>query len=221
MADTLIDVVKRVLRATGQDTDISAFSDNDDTQFIVDQINEGLLDLHSLGGGDIILNGTLTVTPSTRLFSVATGLDIHEIEQFSWRINNALGDIPLKYVTREYIISRYPLFEAQESETPEFVYYEAQKAGFYPLLKAGASNLTIQYSYLTTSVRLSATTDTFPYPDKWVQYAQKYAQGKYEIYKGLGQPAVTAGESDSLYTEISVKIWKEKRIGFKPYRSWG
>lgn len=223
MADTMIDVINEVLRATQQRPNKTALSDNDDTNFLLDRINDALEDIYTLRPTAREIDGSITVTPSTRTFSVPSGVDPHFIHDWSFRINDADGDILLDVVTKEYIVTRFPLYESEEAEKPQYVYIDAGLIAVFPLLETGASNLTVQFSYTELLTKLTGSSNTFPFQDRSdeMRYVKLSAQLAYEIYKGLGQPAVTLGAKDSAWARIVAKYARLKRQGFIGYRRYG
>src|SRR5882672_7853635 len=148
MSDTMLEIVNEILRACNQVT-VTAFSDLDDSNFIVDRVNDALEVVYDLGPQLIDTAGTITMTPSTRKFNGPTGVDLQRIYDYSWRINNPTnsGDVLVKQVSPQFITLAYPQFETYEANQPNFVYYEGGQVAFYPLLLTGSSNLTIQFLY--------------------------------------------------------------------------
>jgi hypothetical protein len=188
MADTLLDVVKRVLIATGQDPAISAFSNTDDTNYLVQQVNEALLKLRALKSTHLDNNATITVTASTRLYSVVTGLDVYDIDSTSFRVDTN----SIQLVTLESLKRRDTEYDTRTAPKIESIYYENGQIGVYPVLQAGATSQTLKYRHPDVWTRLAATTDVFPYPDPyWITYCERYAQFNYELFKGLGNPVAT------------------------------
>lgn len=222
MADTLLDIVKRVLRATGQNPSKTAFADTDDTQYIVDRINEALQKLYSQNPTQVDTDGTVTLAASTRTVSAPSDQDVSKIYPWSWRIDQSAGDKPLTFVTKEFIVGRFPLYETLEASFPQYVYIDGGDIAFYPLLTAGSTSLPIQFSYPAMNARLSSTTATFPWVDNSdeMQYLELFATGKYELYKGLGQPVVTIGLANSTWARLIARYAKNKRVGFTSYRKY-
>ena len=222
MADTLLNVVNEILRET-QQAQATAFSENDDTNYIVDRVNDALDDLYALKGTPIDADGTITITPSTRTFSGPSGLDLHRIYDWTFRIHDTDGDIPVAVVTEEYITRTFPLFETFEATRPDKVYIDNNLVAVYPLLEAGASNLTLQFSYPAQFVKLTSTSATFPFPDRSeeMRYIKLHAKFEYEKLKGFGQPGDTRDERDGKKAQIIAKYARLKRVGFTGYRVYG
>lgn len=223
MADTLLAVVNEVLRATQQRCDKTSFSNNDDTNYIVDRINDALGALYALKGTEIDADGSVSIVASTRRVAGPVGLDLSRIYDWSFRLNNADGDIPLPVVTKEFIVRTYPLYETFEAAQPEMVYIDNNQLGVYPLLEAGASTLTLQFSYPAQLVKLTTTTATFPFQDRSpeMDYIKLDAQFRYEAFKGLGIPELTMQLKDDLWAGLVAKNAKLKRQGFTGYRRYG
>lgn len=223
MADTLLAVVNEILRATQQRCDKTAFSNNDDTNYIVDRINDALEDLYTLKPTDIDTDGSVTITASTRVFNGPSGLELNRIYDWSFRLNNADGDIRLPVVTKEYIVTTFPQYESFEASQPQYVYIDNDQIAVYPLLEAGASSLTLQFSYPAQLTKLTNTTATFPFPDRSdeMRYIKLTTQFEYEVFKGLGQPAATMEARDNVWARCVAKYARLKRQGFKGYRVYG
>lgn len=215
MADTLLAVVKRVLISTGQDSSVTAFSDNDDTNYIVLQINAALLELRTLKATHLDNNATISIVANTRLYSVATGLDVYDIDPSSFRLENV--DIGL--TTLESLKDTDTEYDTRTSEKVSKLYYEDGKIGVYPLLQTGSSAQTLKYRHPDVWARLSATTDVFPYPDpNWISYCEQYAQYKYEIFKGIGNPADTASEVSRWWNICTARAISSENTRTKTYR---
>lgn len=219
MAETLLDVVKRILRVSGQNPSKTTFSDSDDTQWVVDRINEALKWIYSKNPTVVDTHSGITLPPSTRRVAVPAGVDIYKIYDWSFRINGT-PDIALEVVSLEFITNHFENFETEEAEKPSFVYLDGGQLGFYPMVAAGSASKTIQFIYPALNSRLNSVSSTFPFPDESdeIFYCEKYAQYRYELYKGLGQPLDTANEVTSLKARLSARYARNKRIGFKPYR---
>ena len=222
MADTLIDVINTLRRSTGGRGNKTTITEVDGTTYFRDRINEALATVYGWGPPQTETNGSLTLPASTRLVAGPTGLDISNIHSWSWRIHDTDGDKPLEQVTKQLIVEQYPMFETDEAPEPRYVYLDGDFAAFYPLLDAGASSLTIQFSYPAQFVPLTLTTDTFPFPDTSDEmfYVKYYAQLNYEIYKGLGQPGVTSEKMDDCRDTLIAKYRKNSRVGITGHRKF-
>jgi len=223
MADTLIDVINEVLTATGQRGNKTAIALTDSTGFIRDRINDAMDTLYKLKPFVVDTDATVTITPSTRTFAGPTDTELQNIHPWSFRINNASGDIPVEYVTEQFVIENYPLFETETAAIPEHVYFANGLIAIRPLLTAGASNLTLQFKHATQFTKLTSASATFPFEDRSdeMKYVKLSAQLDYEIHKGLGQPGVTNEKIRSLYARLIAKYRKGKRVGFQGSRVYG
>lgn len=222
MAETAVSLMNQILTKTTQ-KQVTAFSDDDDSNFILESMNDALVNLYDLMPTQVDVNSSVNLPVSTRLVSLESGLDIYRIYDWSFRINDADGDRPLKVVTREYITKTYPAFETDTANEPRFVYYEGEQLAFYPLIKSDGDAATIQFSYPVIANRLTETTDTFVFPDNSneLQYIKFYAQLEYELDKGLGNPAVTNDKMEDKWGLLVAKYKRGKKSGFKGYRRYG
>jgi len=216
MTDTLIDVTNEVLRATGQRANKTAFAETDSSAFIRQKINDALDELYDMAPSTVDADGTLTLPASTRTVAALAGLDPYEIYDWSWRINDATGDIPLNFVTEEWIIQTFPLYETQEADRPQYVYLSNNVPAFYPLLSAGSAPLPIQYKYPAQFVKLTATTATFPWPDRSdeMTFTKLYAQLEYEMHKLMGNPDHTREKLETVRCRLTAKYWLKRPAGF-------
>lgn len=222
MADTLLNVVNEILRAT-QQRQQTAFSDSNDTNYIVDRVNDALEDVYNLKGTQIDADGTATIPASTRKLTGPVGLDLTRIYDWSFRLNGAAGDIPIQVLTKEYVVETFPLYESQEAPQPQYVYIDNNQLAVYPLLAAGSASLTLQFSYPAQLTKLTATTATFPFNDRSseMRYIKASAQFDYEVFKALGQPGVTQEKKDTAWARVVAQNARLKRQGFKGYRRYG
>lgn len=223
MADTLIDLINDIFVDVGRNNNKTAIAAIDQTLYIANRINEALQKLYTLEPFEIDTAGTITITPSTRTFSGPAGVNLRNIHPWSLRINNAAGDIPLELVTEEYIMATYPRFESDEADTPRYIYFTTGLVGVYPLLTAGAANLTLQFLYSGQFTELTSPSATFPFKD-WsdeMQFIKAYAKAAYELFKGLGNPDVTLQMERDAWNRIYARYAKSRRIGFSPARRMG
>ena len=222
MADTLIDVTNRVLRATGQRSDKTAFSETDSTSFVRDRINDALQEIYHQGPPPTQADGLLTLPPSTRSVAIS-GLDTGQIYENGWRINRASGDIPLQVVEESFLISHFPAFETEEADFPQYVYLANGIVSFYPLLIAGSPSLTIQYKYPSQFVRLENAADVFPFVDgsEEMRYIHIRAQHEYEMHKLMGNPDATREKAEVLMATLAGKYARIRNMSFVGARRYG
>lgn len=219
MTTTFGDLIIAVLGATRQNRSKTAISDTDDTRWIADRLDEEFQRICGLKPFEVDTNATITLPASTRLVSGPAGVPLSRFYDWSWRINNAAGDIKLDQVTLEYIVNAHPDYETAEADQPEVVYLEGSSLGVYPLLKAGAASLTIQGIYPAMYTAGTWST-TFPFADQGNELlcAKKFAQYRYEKRKGLGSWEDTYDEYETAMGLLKVEYARAKRQGTKGYR---
>lgn len=208
MAVTLLQVVQRVSRPVGLDPTITSFSNNDETNDLVQYVNEAYEELLIvLPSSTPFLNssGTLSLTNGTRLYSVASNAMPFDLYEWSF-INTTGSDAQITFATKDYI-NTLDIEYKTTAGTPTYAYVEGnQQVGFYPVPNA---SFTVTYEYgISSPARLTATSDTFLIPDRWVRYIEKSAQEKYERVKGYGDPDATALVAFNLLAEILVEAWE-------------
>lgn len=223
MADTLIDVINEVLTATGQRNNKTVITSTDSTAYLQDRVNDALDVLYKLKPFVIDVDGTVTITPSTRTFAGPADTELQNIYPWSLRIDDMAGDTPVDLVTEQFIIANHPDFETAEAEYPRYVYFTNGLIGVYPMLKAGESDLTLQFKYSTQFTKLTSASAVFPFEDRSdeMKYIKLFAQLSYEVFKGLGQPGITNDAMTGVYARIYAKYRKGKRFGFKGSRIYG
>lgn len=219
MPNTLEDVLKRVLRFTQQDPNISAIADSDDTQYLVDRINEALDDIRELGPPSFLTRSTVTAVASTRLYALPTDLNPFEIDDKSFRNITASPDSPLDRIDYGYLQEKDPNFQNTTAGVIQAVYYEGSSLGVWPILEAGSSSVTIQFEHPSVLNRLDALADTISIPDSWVLYLEKYAIYYYQAdYKVIGNPMVTKEDLDQKWGQIIAQMTRYKRLRMRGYR---
>lgn len=218
MADTLLTVVQRVLRATGQDPSITEFSDDDDTQFIVDEINKAMEAIRTLNPTHLDSSSTHTITAGTRLYTVTAGLDVYDINRASLR----LDDGAISWMDVMNLIAKDKEFDTRTGPTVQYVYYENNKIGVYPILETGATSQTLKYTHPEVYTRLVNPADTFPYPDPvWITYCERKAKLAYELFKGSGNPIATNLEVEEAWSNCSALAIQTNRMQVRGYRRYG
>lgn len=210
--------MQAVQRRTGQNIR-TAFADTDDTNFILEHMNDALEDLQALKTTYIDAETSFNVTNTRTFTNPVAGLDLYDTYPWSWRIIDS-NSIPHQLInmTLEAVMEQYPRFETDTSPLPQFYYFDQGNIGLYPLLNSGS--LTAKFRYPTTSTVFVNTTDSINYPQKWILYIKKYAQFNYEVFKGIGSPEVTEEEAEDIFAEIAVKEMKQKKTRILPYRSF-
>lgn len=220
MADTVGNMIARVLRASLQNPNKTIPSDNDDTQLILDKLNEAQEILRELSPTQVDEDATYLLNELTRTMTVSIGgLDIHDIHDWSFYCVNAAGEREqLTVTTTQYIYEKYPNFKTDVSDFPQYIYFDNGKLAHYPLIRAGGGTLTCGFKYSAMAVRRTSWDQTFPFPNNWLLWMEKYAQYFYEMEKGLGNPPATAVIMETLYGRIFGKVKRTKRIRMRGYR---
>lgn len=216
MADTVGNMTIRVLRRTLQNPSKSTFADTDDTQLILDLLNEASQMLRDLAPTTVDAEATFTIPVSTRLIALpVSGLDAYDIYDWSWQYTDASGkQVPLQGATNQFIYQTFPNYTTDTAQYPQYVYIDDNQIAVYPLVQASGASLPGKFKYASLAVRKTAWSDTFPYPDNWLTWMERYAQYNYEVTKGLGNPPITAVIMDTLYGRIFGKTKKGRRIRF-------
>ncbi len=212
MTDTLLTVVQRINAKVGLDETITAFSYNDESQLIVDYINDALLELWTcevIKPFFNIKNGSISLVSNTRLYDVAS--DALALEVFDWSFrNDSDNNTAPQLATLEFIKENKPNYETDTGK-PQYIYIEGSQLGIYPLPDAAYA---LDYIYPGTLTRLSLTTATFPYPDQWLPFIEAYAREQYEINKGLGNPTAAENRRKNAFNFIYVECWKKNPTYF-------
>lgn len=207
MAVTLLQVVNRVRRSVGLNSDVTSFADTDESNDNVQDVNEAYEELlMTIPNNTPYLNSSSTISAvaSTRLYSLASDCMVYDLYDFSFE-NETQNDAPMRLVTKEEvqkIDSRYD----EVTGVPYLVYAEGNnQVGLYPVPDG---SYTINYQYgQTPSSRLSSTSATFVVPDRWVRFIEKKAQEKYERRKAYSDPDNTKLEALELLSEILADAW--------------
>lgn len=208
MALTLLQLIQRVSRKVGLDPTITSFSDTDETNDLVQDIAEAYEDLLAELPPQLpYLHGTgsITTVAGTRLYALAANARAFDLNEWSFQ-NETDDDSPLELVTREFIQKLDPKYDETQNK-PLYLYLEgSDQLGVYPVPD---DVYTISYSYGAGSVtRVSATTDTFIIPDRWLRYVEKSAQASYERRKGFSGAEETAVEAFNLFADVMVEAWE-------------
>lgn len=191
MSDSLLTSVNRVRRVLGLPT-VSSFSENDESNLNVQDVNDSYLYLLKQLPDDLALlqdtsGGSITTSNGTRLYALDG--DARHFHLLEWSFQDETsGDIPLELATREYVQRRDPRFD-ENSGKPQFVYRDGTQLGIYPVPDGIYS---LSYQFRSPFTRLSATSDTFLVPDEWLRFVELHAVFLYEQRKGFGNADITA-----------------------------
>ena|ERR1044072_3956428 len=206
MAVTLLDVVKRVSRSVGLDPTITAFSDDNETNDLVQYVNEAYEDLVMALPPEcpyLKSSGTITLVAGTRLYTPNTNAQPQSY--YEWSFTNTTTESPLEFATRDYLEQLDSEYQTA-SGTPSHVYVEGSQLGFYPVPDTA---VTVTYDYgIAVGTRLSATTDTFVLPDRWIRFVERQAQATYETNKGYASAEGTQFKALEMKDSILVEAWE-------------
>jgi hypothetical protein len=217
MADTLLTVIQRVLAATGQDPSVTSLSDSDDTRYLMDRVNDALLKLYTLKGTHVDSSSSITITATTRAYNITAGLDIYMIEPTSFR----LDDQKIELIDLDRLERIDTEWDTRTAENVRYLYFDNGQICVYPILQTGTASKTLKFRHPQVWARLSATTDTFDYPDVWLDYVERYAQFRYEIFKGISNPVVSQMEVDEAWGRCVAKSLQGRQFQLQGYRKFG
>jgi hypothetical protein len=202
VADSLLTVVNRVRRVLGLPT-VSSFTDNDESNLNVQDVNDSYLYLLKQLPDDLALldtsGGSITTVADTRLYSLDG--DARHFHLLEWSFQDETsGDIPLSLTTREYIQRKDPRFD-EVTGKPQFLYRDVTKLGVYPVPDAVYE---ISYQFKSPFTRLTLTSDTFIIPDEWLRPVELHAIFLYEDRKGFSNaPNTAARMKDELISVVA------------------
>lgn len=212
MAITLLTVVQRVCRNVGLDPTITTFSNDDETNDVVQDVAESYEELITqLPTETVYLHAAsaITTVASTRSYALAS--DAASFDLYRWSFNNSTDNYhALTPATTEFILDLDAQYQTRTGK-PQYVYSEGSDAVcFYPV-PDGVYTIAYQYGK-SVITRLSATTDTFIIPDRWVLYITKRAQAKYERRKGFADPDATDTQALFIWYEIMEEALSELQL---------
>lgn len=202
MAVTLLALVNRVRRNLGLESDLTSFSDSDESNDNVQDINEAYEELlAALPQETPYLNSSSSITTvaSTRLYNLASDAMAFDLYFYSVE-DETNSDKAIRMASKEFIQELDNRWD-EVTGKPEYAYLEGNnQVGFYPIPDG---SYTIKYQYgQWPSNRLSATSATFIVPDKWLRFVEKRAQEKYERRKGYQEPDSTAFECINILADV-------------------
>lgn len=208
MAVTLLQLVQRVNRKVGLDPTITSFSNDDESNDVVQDIVEAYEDLvMALPPECPYLNasGSISAVDGTRLYALASDAQSPDLYEWSFE-NETENDAPLTFVTKDYVQALDPRYDEVEGK-PKYIYLEgSNQVGIYPIPDA---SYTIKYQYgKSITTRLSATTDTFILPDRWMRYPELMARAEYEGRKGMSDSEKTMQKAIDMLAEIMSEAWE-------------
>lgn len=208
MSITLLTAVQRVNRNVGLDPTITALSNQDESNDIVQYLNEAYEDLLMMLPPDcpfLNANGTFTTVAGTRLYPLAAEAFSPDI--YTWSFEDETDLSQLQFVTKDYVYTISNQWDTYQSK-PQWLYLEGtNQVGMYPVPN-GAYVINYQYAQSTSLTRLSATTDTFILPDRWIRFVEKRAQEKYERNKAFDSADATYQDAENLLAQIITESWE-------------
>lgn len=206
---TLSELVKLVLRKTGQNPGITAFSDKDDTQWLVDEINNAIKTLLRINPITFDQAATITITAGNRTASLPSAVDPLEIYSWSWYLQESGGNTNLSIWAEEGVKNTYPNYLLDTAPKPELVYLENTGLGVYPIPSA---NAVIGFQYPARVTAYTGFNDVLPFDasSDEVDYLRLKAQYEYEAWKGIGQPLKTAVDVDDLFSRLTARYYAKK-----------
>lgn len=204
MAETLLSVVKQVARAVGLSPSITAFFDGDETNDLVQDVNNGYHTLLQSLPKDCVY-----LLEQEATFNTANGIQTYNkpdsalsfnIAAWSFRRLTPTPIFNLTVETYESALRNYPDFTTKTGK-PEVVVLRDTTLQLYPIPDGVYE---VNYKYSTANPVLVAPTDTFIIPDNWVRFVTKYAQYQYEQRKGFGNTMSSLNEAKIILTQIQV-----------------
>jgi len=202
MADTLLTVVQRVSRKVGLDPTITSFSESNESNDVVQDVNDAYFELiRALPKDTPYLNdvsGSITTVNGTRLYSLGSGARVFNLLEWSFE-NETDSDNLLEVVTLGFVQQKDSQYD-ENTGKPLYLYREGNdQLGIYPVPDDA---YTIKYKFTKTFSRLSDTDDVFIVPDEWLRFVEKKAQYFYEDRKGFGSPEATYTLAEEMLVEI-------------------
>ncbi len=207
MAETLLQVYADIARKVGLDPTITAFSETDESNDVVQDIYEAYRYLRrklQKENLDFFASGSLATVAGTRLYNLASGATPYGV--YTWSVENETDDdVFLKPATLAYIKQTFHKWD-EEQDQPQYYYFEGGQIGFYPIPDGVR---TIKYDYNQEITEDTATTATFLVPDDHLDFVKKYAQYLYETRKGFGDPEATLFFANEILSDVQVQHWRE------------
>lgn len=200
MPKTLLQVAQEVAREVGLDADFDAFTDFDETNLLKQYINRSynrlIREVGTRNAYQYTSTGSFSTIASTGSYSLPT--DTKQLNKNGIYIT--VGDTrrALQAVTLQYAQDKYPNLYTYEA-IPQQAILLASAIQLYPIPD---DTYLIEYYYAAHPPELLATTDTFIYPDPWLDFIVKDSQYQYEKFKGIGELTGTKAEAEMLLMDI-------------------
>lgn len=216
MADTALQVVQRVRRELQLDPTITSFSESDESNMNLQDVNNAYFELMDSLPNDVPqlldVTGTFATAVSTRLYTLTSGHRAFNLLEWSFE-DDTNDDRRLDWATLEYIRNLDKDYDTATGK-PTHLYREGvDKVGVYPVPDGV---YTINYTVRKTYTRLTATTDVFLIPDEWLRFVEKKAQFFYEDRKGFASSGNTFAQSERLLDNIMTQVAMMTPMYFLP-----
>lgn len=207
MPATALSICRWVAAEVGVDSSFSSFSTLDESADILRYVNNALRHLTNALPADVVplfrntfqvltSSGTVSYTISDATFNRVPG----------WGVTlrtDQNTEKPLKQITPEAALQQFPQTTTPRGE-PEYYQITATGVRFYPT-PDDAYRITLRYS--KPHPALANPSDTFLYPDEWVEgFVAHWAKMLYEIDKGFQTASATADLAKTYMAGIQVDV---------------
>ena len=208
-------MLQRICRKLGLDPSITALSDMDDTQWLMDRLNQRYQELKRLlplSPTYLSQLGQLNLVAGQRLYSVPNNVYLPDI--FLWSFSDVTSgtSFSLKLAALDVLMLEDLNFRTVQG-LPHAVYVEAGQIGLYPVPNQVR---VIKYQYRELPPVLSLLTDSFLLPDAWLAYLELAVELDYQLWKGQGLPDATLARLNQQYALIYCEMNRLSPSQFKP-----
>jgi hypothetical protein len=218
MADTLLTVVKNVARRIGWDpAAISTFSDDDETNLVVEYINDAYMSLISdLQAQNPYVRELSSVTTTASTRTVALPSNVHTLNLITTSFEDETnGDTPLKFATPDFIQETYPKYD-EDTGKPVYVYFDGgDTLGFYPVPDG---DYVVKFNYKISNIELASPSATFEIPDEWLRYIELEAELDYLDEKGFEISDRKINKAEDARISILAEDWNLNPTYMLPYK---
>ena len=191
MADTVLTLMQRIARKLGLNPDISIVSDQDETAWLLDRMNERYTELRRLLPKPINYFDTTTsinFSVGQRLANLPSTLHLPELYSFSvMDVSISTQKRPLAFTSLPQLLENHPDYTTCMGTQLQY-YFEGKQLGVYPVPVVAA---TVSLMFAATPARLTTLSDTFVLPDDWLLYIELGVELDYQLWRGQGQPEMT------------------------------
>lgn len=215
MIMTALEIVKQVFRKLGLDSSITGFSEANESQWLLDSLNERYSELLRLLPSEMTyseVQGSINVLAGQRLYSPPADLYLPQLYDWSILLNNTDSTL-LEYANLEEIVNQDPKYQVTQS-SPCKVYIEAGKIGLYPV---PIENAMLSFIYRKRVPQLTLPTDELLVPEEWLAYIKLGMEFDYQIHRGQGQPDITLMRMGQHFSLIASELFRLKQTQFKSH----